>query len=48
MSIEGAPVRGYAPKGKNTGIVKSKGTARLPILQGEAIPMDARKPGWLM
>ncbi len=47
MSVNGAPERGYAPKGKNTGIVKSKGTARLPILQGEAIPMGARKPEWL-
>lgn len=39
--------RGYAPQGKNTGIVKSKGTARLPILQGDPIPMGARKPEWL-
>jgi lipoic acid synthetase len=27
--------------------VKSKGTARLPILDGEAIPITSRKPGWL-
>jgi lipoic acid synthetase len=27
--------------------VKSKGTARLPILDGEAIPIGSRKPGWL-
>jgi lipoic acid synthetase len=38
---------GYAPAGKDTGIVKSKGTARLPILDGEAIPIRARKPEWL-
>ena len=38
---------GYAPAGKDTGIVKSKGTARLPILDGEAIPITARKPDWL-
>jgi lipoic acid synthetase len=38
---------GYAPAGKDTGIVKSKGTARLPILDGEAIPIHARKPEWL-
>ena len=39
--------RGYAPQGKDTGVVKSKGTARLPILEGEALPMRARKPEWL-
>ena len=39
--------RGYAPGGKDTGVVKSKGTARLPILDGEALPLGARKPGWL-
>jgi lipoic acid synthetase len=39
---------GYAPGGKDTGIVKSKGTARLPLLEGqEPLPMDARKPSWL-
>jgi lipoic acid synthetase len=27
--------------------VKSKGTARLPILEGEALPLGTRKPGWL-
>lgn len=45
--MDTATARGYAPQGKNTGIVKSKGTARLPILQGEAIPIGARKPEWL-
>lgn len=45
--MESATARGYAPQGKNTGIVKSKGTARLPILEGEAIPLGARKPEWL-
>jgi len=39
--------RGYAPAGKDTGVVKSKGTARLPILEGEALPLGTRKPGWL-
>jgi len=39
--------RGYAPGGKETGVVKSKGTARLPILEGEALPLGTRKPGWL-
>jgi lipoyl synthase len=42
-----AATRGYAPKNKDTGIVKSKGTAKLPILDGEALPMAARKPEWL-
>ena len=42
-------VRGYAPGGKDTGIVKSKGTARLPVLDGQAAPLDMkeRKPEWL-
>lgn len=39
--------RGYRPTGKDTGVVKSKGTARLPILNGEAIPITSRKPDWL-
>jgi lipoic acid synthetase len=47
MSANASPVRGYAPTGKDTGIVKSKGTARLPILAGEPLPVDARKPAWL-
>jgi lipoic acid synthetase len=47
MALDGSVVRGYAPAGKDTGLVKSKGTARLPILEGEALPMAARKPEWL-
>jgi lipoyl synthase len=39
--------RGFAPLGKDNGVVKSKGTARLPILDGEALPLGTRKPGWL-
>lgn len=39
--------RGYRPKGKDSGTVVSKGTAKLPILNGEAIPITARKPDWL-
>ena len=39
--------RGYRPGGKDNGVAKSKGTARLPILNGEAIPLTARKPQWL-
>jgi lipoic acid synthetase len=40
-------VRGYAPGGKDAGVVKSKGTAKLPILEGEALPLGTRKPEWL-
>ncbi len=47
MSASGAPARGYAPSGKDSGVVRSKGTAKLPILEGEALPLDARKPPWL-
>jgi len=40
--------RGYAPTGKDNGVVKSKGTARAPLLEGqEALPLRARKPEWL-
>lgn len=41
------PNKGYRPSGKDTGVVKSKGTAKLPIANGEAIPITARKPEWL-
>jgi len=47
MSTDRVHVRGYAPAGKDAGTVKSKGTARLPIAEGEAIPITARKPEWL-
>jgi lipoyl synthase len=40
-------VTGYAPDGKDTGIVKSKGTSRIPIADGAPIDMAERKPGWL-
>jgi lipoyl synthase len=40
-------VRGWAPGGKDTGIVKSKGTSRVPIRDGTAIDIGARKPEWL-
>ncbi len=43
------PPAGYAPAGKDNGIVKSKGTVNLPRLdgQGDAVPHRARKPEWL-
>jgi lipoyl synthase len=40
-------VRGWAPGGKDTGIVKSKGTSRVPIKEGAPIDIGARKPEWL-
>ena len=47
MAAKESATRGYAPEGKDTGRVKSKGTARLPILHGEAMPLKTRKPDWL-
>ena len=47
MSAMESPRPGYAPAGKDTGVVKSKGTAKLPILNGEALPLGTRKPEWL-
>ena len=46
MGVENATT-GYAPQGKDTGIVKSKGTARVPIKDGAPIDIRARKPSWL-
>jgi lipoic acid synthetase len=45
--METNPSRGYRPTGKDSGVVKSKGTAKLPILNGEPIPITSRKPEWL-
>ena len=40
--------RGYAPNGKDTGVVKPKGTSRIRAHDGlDTIDMKARKPGWL-
>jgi lipoic acid synthetase len=50
MSIQApdAPSRGYAPQGKDNGIVKSKGTVNLPRPAGsEPVAHTARKPPWL-
>jgi len=39
---------GYAPKGKNTGTVKPKGTSRIRAHDElQTIEMRSRKPGWL-
>jgi len=40
--------KGYAPGGKDTGIVKPKGTSAIPAHQGiETVPLRERKPKWL-
>ena len=44
---QGDGTGGYAPVGKDSGVVKSKGTPRVPILDGAPIELTARKPGWL-
>ena len=39
---------GYAPKGKNTGLVKPKGTSRIRAHDElQTIDLKSRKPGWL-
>jgi lipoyl synthase len=39
---------GYAPAVKDSGIVKPKGTSRIPAHEGlETVPLSARKPEWL-
>jgi lipoyl synthase len=52
MSVNTAPDRpapyGYAPEGKDNGVVKSKGKPTLHLEEGrEGIPVRARKPEWL-
>ena len=42
------PPRGYAPTGKDTGVVKPKGTSRIQAHEGlETVDIRSRKPGWL-
>lgn len=51
MSAKSAPAGapyGYAPEGKDNGLVKSKGKPTLHLAEGQAgIPIRARKPEWL-
>jgi lipoyl synthase len=52
MSTKIAPERpetyGYAPEGKDNGVVKSKGKPTLHLEEGQqGIPVRARKPEWL-
>ena len=43
-----APEGGYAPTGKDTGLVKPKGTSRIRAHEGlETIDIRSRKPAWL-
>jgi len=40
--------KGYAPAGKDTGVVKPKGTSRIRAHDGlDTVSIKARKPGWL-
>jgi len=44
----GVPTSGYAPAGKDNGVVKSKGTVNLPRAEGrEPVAHRSRKPEWL-
>ncbi len=48
MKSETRSAGGYAPDGKNTGVVKPKGTSRIRAHEElETIELKARKPGWL-
>jgi lipoic acid synthetase len=45
---EQSPAYGYAPEGKDNGVVKSKGKPTLHLREGqEGVPIRARKPEWL-
>jgi lipoic acid synthetase len=48
VTIEVSNPRGYAPPGKDTGVVKPKGTSRIRAHQGlETVDPRSRKPAWL-
>ena len=48
MSIDIDRSKGYAPTGKDTGVVKPKGTSRIRAHEGlDTIDIRARKPSWL-
>jgi lipoic acid synthetase len=43
-----APLKGYAPAGKDTGVVKPKGTSEIRAHEGlETVELRSRKPSWL-
>lgn len=49
MAVEGwDPPGGYAPSGKDTGVVKPKGSSRIRAHEGvPTVPLSDRKPEWL-
>ncbi|CAN5358844.1 lipoyl synthase [soil metagenome] len=48
MSTETSTPYGYAPEGKDSGVVKSKGRPDLHLVEGrETVALRARKPPWL-
>ena len=48
MATETTTPKGYAPRGKNTGVVKPKGTSKIRAHEGlETIELRSRKPKWL-
>lgn len=48
MSIDSESPKGYAPTGKNTGVVKPKGTSKIRAHEGlDTIDIRSRKPSWL-
>ncbi len=48
MSPTAAPPKGYAPTGKDTGVVKPKGTSVIRAHEGiETVELRSRKPAWL-
>jgi lipoic acid synthetase len=48
VTIDVKTTKGYAPEGKDTGVVKPKGTSRIRAHDGlETIDIRSRKPSWL-
>ena len=48
MTIDVTAPRGYAPTGKDTGVVKPKGTSKIRAHDGlETMDIRSRKPSWL-
>ena len=46
--VAGSRLGGYAPSGKETGLVKPKGTSRIRAHEGlDTVPLRSRKPDWL-
>jgi lipoic acid synthetase len=48
LSPIASPTKGYAPTGKDTGVVKPKGTSEIRAHEGiETVELRSRKPAWL-